>query len=297
MRNLVEFLNRFGTFFLFITLEAVCFFLIASTDTEKEQSMISSAQAVAGFVSKKFFSVTSYFGLKKENEILQAKYNELLAQQDNALYFPQFEIDTAALQVRRQDSIYSQARRRDSLAMKDTMVMQMYDFIPANVISKSVNLQNMTLTLDKGGLQGVAPRMGVLGSNGGIVGIVLDTSRHYASVMSVLHSQVSISASIRDKGYFGSLVWRGNDPQRMYLEAVPKHAVIEVKDTLETSGFSGIFPAGIFIGIVDKINTKDGDNFYTIHVKLNADLTRLRHVHVVRHKWLEEMRKLEKQAN
>ncbi len=293
MRNLLEFLARFGSFFLFLILEAICLFLIVRSNEAKEQTFFNSANAVSGFFYRNYHSVAGYFGLRKQIELLQKENSDLLSRLDNAQYNPQYQEDTIAVAVRKQDSIYSQALRRDSLSMRDTLATQMYTFIPAGVISNSINITNNTITIDRGGLQGVAPSMGVIGPQG-VVGIVRDTSHRYASVLSILHSQVSVSASIRHKGYFGALVWRSGNPKFMNLEAIPNHAPVAVGDTVVTSGFSGVFPADIFIGTVVSSENMS-DNFKKIRVELASDMANVSHVYVVRHKWIEELRQLQKQ--
>ncbi len=295
MRNLLEFLARFGSFFLFLLLEALCFFLIVRFDDDKNRIFLSSANAVAGFALKKSDAVADYFRMPQQMAQLQLENAGLRAQLPNSFYDEQYEQDTVSIQVRKPDSIYSQALRRDSLSLRDTLISQVYAYIPANVISNSINLRNNMLTIDRGSDQGVAPRMGVIGPQG-VVGIVRHVSRHYAAVLSVLHSDMGISASIKHKGYFGSLVWRDSDPNRMRLEAVPKHADIAAGDTVVTSGFSGIFPAGIFIGKVISVTQAPGDNFHDIRVEPAADMSRIGHVYVVQNKWLGELEHLQKQG-
>jgi rod shape-determining protein MreC len=295
MRNLLEFLARFGSFFLFIILEAVCFFFIVRFDDDKNRIFLSSTNAVAGFALKKYDAVADYAALPGALSQLQEENSRLRAQLAENYYDPSFTQDTITELVRRPDSIYSKAPDRDSLSLRDTLVTQRYVYIPANVISNSINRSDNTLTIDRGSVQGVAPHMGVIGPEG-VVGIVRTVSKHYASVLSILHAETSISAAVKHKGYFGALVWRSKDPRFMKLEAVPKHAPVEVGDTIVSSGFSGMFPAGIFIGKVDSVRQVKGDNFKDITVKLAYDMSKASHVYVVQNKLMEEFRKVQPQG-
>ncbi len=295
MRNLLEFLTRFGTFFIFILLEALSFFLIVRFDDDKNRSFLSSASAIAGYTLKQYDAIVDFFNAPREMALLQQENKQLREQLSSAYYSFSAPVDTVVEWVRRPDSVYSKAIRQDSLALRDTSLRQVYTFIPANIISSTVTLRHNTLTIDKGSLQGVAPRMGVIGPTG-VVGVVRSVSEHYAAVLSVLHADVAISASIKGKGYFGSLVWRGSNPRLMYLDAVPNHSEIVKGDTVVTSGFSGVFPAGILVGVVEYAKRNPSTNFQDIQVRLAADLSKVGHVYVVQHQWREELNQLDKQV-
>ena len=225
MRNLLEFLARFGSFFLFLLLEALSLFLIIRFDDDKNHIFLSSANAAAGYLLKKYDAAADYFDIPRQMALLQQENLELRSQLANAYYNPKFELDTTLITTRRPDSVYLKATALDSLKQQDTLVTQVFSYIPANVISNSINLRNNTLTIDKGAIQGISTRMGVIGPDG-IVGIVRNVSDHYASVISLLHSDIQISAAIQNKGYFGTLEWNEPDPRFMSLGAIPKHAPI-----------------------------------------------------------------------
>lgn len=122
--------------------------------------------------------------------------------------------------------------------------------------------------------------MGVISPHG-IAGIIDQVGERYATAISVLHSAARISASIKRNDYFGSLVWKEVDPGHMILEAIPRQADIRIGDTIVTSGFSFIYPKGIFIGTVDRFWTEGGSNYYTIEVRLQEDIAKLDRVYVV----------------
>jgi rod shape-determining protein MreC len=122
--------------------------------------------------------------------------------------------------------------------------------------------------------------MGVISSHG-IAGIVDRVGEKYATAISILHSAARISASIQRNEYFGSLVWKEIDPGHMILEDIPKQANIVVGDSIITSGYSFIFPKGIFIGTVEKFWMEGGSNYYTVDVRLHEDIARLDQVYVI----------------
>ena len=77
-------------------------------------------------------------------------------------------------------------------------------------------------------------------------------------------------------------MWDGDDPSVALLEELPRHTVFTAGDTVVTSGYSAIFPAGLPVGEIIDDHKQHKENFFTLRVKLFADFTRLSNVQVVR---------------
>ena len=100
--------------------------------------------------------------------------------------------------------------------------------------------------------------------------------------MSIFNSQTKISARIKDKGYFGSLVWSNNgDVRFMMLNDIPKHVPIKLGDKVETSGYSNLFPSGILLGKIVGKRIPPGSSTYELKVKLYQDMTKIKFAYVV----------------
>jgi rod shape-determining protein MreC len=111
--------------------------------------------------------------------------------------------------------------------------------------------------------------------------------------MSILHRQTRISARIKGKGFFGSFMWKGSDVRTFNLEDIPKHAPVVKGDTIETSGYSAIFPEGIMLGVVNKVRLESGSNYYNIEVQSSHDMSNISYVYVVNNLFRTEQEKLE----
>ena len=152
--------------------------------------------------------------------------------------------------------------------------------IPARIIDNSIRKRDNMLVIDAGSDEGVQPEMGVV-SGTGVVGIVSAVRPHYALVMSILNSHSSISCRLRGTEYFGYLKWKGGTPLQAYMDDVPRHAHIQKGDIIETSGFSSVFPAGIYLGKVDEIKNSSDGLAYELGIHLGTDLANIRHVEVI----------------
>lgn len=163
---------------------------------------------------------------------------------------------------------------------KQNTLLQDIKLIPAHIVDNSVRNRDNLLVINAGSNAGVEPEMGVV-SGTGIVGIVSAVTPHYSLVISILNSHSSISCRLRRTDYFGYLKWKGGNTLRAYMEDVPRHAHIKVGDIVETSGFSNVFPAGIFLGKVAKIKNSSDGLAYELEILLGTDMSNLRHVNVI----------------
>ncbi len=152
--------------------------------------------------------------------------------------------------------------------------------IPARICDNSIRQRDNLILINRGSADGVEREQGVICGTG-IVGIVAHVSRHYATVVPLLNSKSSISCRLRGSHYFGYLHWEGGNPLVATLDDVPHHAAVKEGDAVETSGFSLIFPEGLFVGRVVKVRDSDDGQALRLSVQLSADISRLNEVMVV----------------
>lgn len=290
MQGLLQFLIKNSSFLLFLLLEGISFFLVVNFNDEQQRIWLSTASSIGGTANKMADDVTNYFSLGDQVDVLM---NENAALRERL----------HQLMLMQGDSLVGDSISREDLAvyLGDTTGLDtnknVFDFIPANIINNSITAEDNFLTLDKGAKDGVVENMGVISSNG-IVGVVLRVSEHYSTVMSVLHRQSRVSASVRHSGAFGRLRWRGMDARYLNLEDVPRYENVNIGDTIQTSGYSNIFPPNILIGTVDTVYVdirEGGGNYHTIKVRLSNDLARLQNAYVAVNKHYLELKAIEPQ--
>ena len=275
MRNLLNFLLKYNYWFLFILLEVICFVLLFRFNNYQQSVYFTSANVVTGKVYEVSGSVSSYFHLKSVNEDLLDR-NMLLEQQIANL--------ENALRERQVDSVIVNSIR--NLDNKD------YQIFKAHVIRNSLNQADNYITLDKGSSSGIRPEMVVVDGNG-VVGIVYKTSPNYSLVISVLNSKSSISCKIVGSEYFGYLKWEHGDSRYAYLKDLPRHAEFNLGDTVVTSGYSTVFPAGVMVGTVDDMSDSNDGLSYLLKIKLATDFGKLGDVRVIARTGQMEQQELE----
>ena len=264
MKNLLEFLQKYYHWFLFLVLEALSMVLLFQYNSYQNSVWFSSANAAAGKASEWASAVTAFFSLSKNNEDLTLR---------------NYCLERQLAQMRR---LYAEANEPEDPTQQQALAeLSQYQLVPAKVISNELHHANNMMTIDKGKADGIEEGMGVACGRG-IVGVTYLTSDHYSVVIPVLNSKSSrISCAIRGHQYFGVLRWYGRDATHAFVEDIPRHARFKRGEWVETNGYSSIFPAGVLVGqIVEVYNSRDGLS-YKLKVRLSTDFGNLRDVVVI----------------
>jgi len=235
--------------------------------------VLNSSNTAVANVYETAANTREYFSLKQENEKLAL---------ENSVLRNFLKTNYAVLPLQ-------------EFTKRDTIYKLQYSYINAKVVNSSVNKRRNFLTLNIGSEQGIKQDMGVMTSDG-IVGVVTDVSRNFSSAMSLLHKDMKVNCQLKKDGSYGPLGWDGADYRFCQLIDIPTHAKIKQGDTVITSEFSRIFPEGIIVGTIESYERRRNESYYTVQVKLSADLKKVNHVYVIRNKFKNERDSLELQT-
>lgn len=291
---------------LFVLLEVVSLYFFLTNSSYQRAAFFNSANAYMGVLLARRTQVTDYFRLDELNKQLQADNAQLRRQ----LFPPDFAHreadslpvgrDTLGRVVYRhlrpatpqvltapgQPALAQTAKLKAQSLRPDTLLLggskqATLPLVPARVINNSLREVDNYLTLNVGSADGVLPDRGVI-SAAGVVGKVQAVSAHYARVASVLHSKLQVAAQIKRDGTIGSVGWpEGTDFSHAMLDYIPRQNKLVVGDSVVTSGYNSVFPAGVFIGTVESFRTEPNKNFSTVTLRLGVDFSRLTYVYVV----------------
>jgi rod shape-determining protein MreC len=267
MQNLLQLFARVGNLILFVVLEIVCLYLIVNYNQEQKGIYINSSNLFSASLYNRYNSFTEYLSLGDKNERLAEENSKLLEELINLRsirQLPPSKLDSA----------------------------RSFKLIPAAVINNSINQKNNKLTIDKGYAQGVFKGQGIVNKDG-LVGIVSDVSKNYATAISLLNLQTNISVKLKRTNEIGELQWDGISVRRMKMNAVPPHVEVVEGDSIVTSGFSTIFPRDFYIGKVEKVAKDKRNGFLSLEITLNNDLTSLDYVYVIENLKADEQKELE----
>ena len=272
MQQIFNFVIRNKTFLLFLLLFGIALALTVQSHSYHRSRFINSANGLTGGLYGTLNSITQYFDLKRQNELLIEENKKL------------------------REQILNRKSVSNGSVADLSIDEDKYRIVSADVYKNSYNLPNNYLTINKGKRDSIKQDFGVITSKG-IVGIIDNTSRKYATVLSILSKKSSVSAQLKSTNHFGSLGWDTKSPQFAQLKDISKFAPVKTGDTIITSGKSTIFPKGLGIGIVKSKVLDDGGDTYTIEVKLFNDMTNLGHVFIIENKDAQQIRTLENNSD
>ncbi len=166
---------------------------------------------------------------------------------------------------------------RRLLGLRDTSALPLR---AARIVAKDITRQRNLFTLDVGRADGVRPGMAVLTPRG-ILGRVVLVSPRFARVMPYLNTDFRVPARVQPLGAEGIVRWEGQRLDRLLMEHVVKTEPVEPGMRVVTSGYSGIFPAGHAVGVVDSVRVQPGRNALRIHLRPAAPVSEAQHAFVV----------------
>lgn len=276
MHNLLNFLVKNSYWFVFIFLEIICCYFIFSENSYQRSVFLNSSNEISGRIYASTSNVTSYFGLKNENQSL-LEQNGILRDRIAHLEKHIFDLE--------KDSLKTQAYL-DSDYESDN------EYVAARVINNSVSQAHNFITIDKGSKNGIEVGMGVV-SHLGVVGEVRAVSDNFSVVQSLLNPDSRYSSKIKSTNAFSPIEWINMDSRYVTMREYPSYEKVQVGDTVVTSGYSDVFPSDVLVGIVSDYTINHDLNQYEITVELSTDFNSLKNVLVVKRSYLEEKQKLE----
>lgn len=166
-------------------------------------------------------------------------------------------------------------RLREILNFQEKMKLES---VIARVIAKDVSTEFRAVRLNRGEDAGIKKGMAVV-TYEGIVGRVLRTTATTSDVVTILDLLSAVDA-IGERSRARGVV-EGLTDELCQMKFTLRTDDIQVGDFLLSSGLGGIFPRGIAVGTVLKVNKKQFGITQEIEVKPAVDFTKLEEVMVV----------------
>jgi len=270
VQQIIYFFIRNKNFLLFLFLFVISLGLTINSHSYHKNKYVTSANFFSGTIYNWKSNITNYFNLREQNDALADENMRL-----------------RSLLRKAQDTILVQK-------LDSTVLPAPYTYYPAKVINNSYAKTKNYLTLKKRAGDAIETDMGVISSKG-VVGIVNNVSKKYASVQSILNTNSKINAKLKNSFHFGSLVWdpETKNPNEAKLVDIPRQAPVVVGDTIVTDGKSTIFPRGILVGTIKEFHLSNNQDYYDVTIALFNDMTSLHQVYIIENNEKEAIQQIE----
>jgi len=185
-----------------------------------------------------------------------------------------------------------QTARRDADQLRGLVGLRRTDGFPgatnpvaARVIARSPTVWYSSIRVDKGRSDGIRPDQPVIAA-GGLAGKVTQVSGGSAQVTLITDSSSAVSAQVVPNGANGIIKPEVGKPDDLLLDFVQKGRRVRRGGTVVTSGFASdevksIFPRGIPVGRVSRVDLDEVELYQRVHLKPFADLRRIDFVQVL----------------
>lgn len=200
-------------------------------------NLIMPIQSGITYLKNKLSGNDNYFatmdGLKEENEELKQR---------------NIELESALRQLEVIQSENSTLKEYLNL----TEQYKSYKTVPAYIINKDVSNYSEIFVINIGSASGVKENMTVIAAEG-LVGHVISVTKDTAKVQTLVDTSNVTSATLDSSK--DTVICRGTlNGRELKATYVSTDTVLTEKEKLYTSGMGGIYPKGIYIGEIKKIN-------------------------------------------
>lgn len=146
-----------------------------------------------------------------------------------------------------------------------------YEFVPALVLGAESGNYSDIYMIDAGSSDGVEKNMTVL-SDGAVLGYVSEVGVNWARVTSILASTAAVGVYTERSGESGVLEGDyslGSDGL-CRINYLPENADLKVGDKILTGGFGSVYPRGLPVGYVEKVELNEFSRTSVAYVRPEA---------------------------
>jgi len=192
----------------------------------------------------------------------------------------------------RRDLARSQTEQRDVAQLGSLEAIHRKETFPqgvnpvtARVIARSPTVWYSSIQVNKGSGDGLAVNQPAI-TGDGLVGKVTSVTSGTARVTLITDASSAVSAQVVPDGASGIVKPEVGQPDDLLLEFIQKGRRVTKGATLVTSGFrssklESLFPRGIPVGKVTKVDSDEIDLYQRVHIQPFADLRRVDYVQVL----------------
>lgn len=195
----------------------------------------------------------------EDNKMLRRRVDELLL--ERAKY---------------QEALLENKRLNELLKLRESR--QQY-VTAARVISRGISQWSHTLVLDKGQKDGVAKDMSAITPKG-FAGKLANVTESYSQLL--LLTDINFSAAVRLQESRREGIVSGTGGRKLALKYVPYEEEIKIGDIVITSGLDQLFPPGIPVGYISKIDKEGTGHFQLVEVTPYIDDSKVEEVLIIK---------------
>ncbi len=157
-----------------------------------------------------------------------------------------------------------------------------FDLVTARVIGRESDTWSRMIVIDRGTMNGIANDMPVVTPQG-LVGRVVEAGLNSSKVQLILDPRSSVGTIVQraESRVTGIVQGDMDNPTMPQMVNIPKNADVVEGDVIVTSGFGGVYPKGIIVGLVSSLKNDDGGLLKIGVLEAAVDFQKLEDVMVI----------------
>lgn len=156
---------------------------------------------------------------------------------------------------------------------------QGYQTVPAYIINKDISNYSEIFVINAGSKSGISENMTVIAAEG-LVGHVISVTENTAKIQTLVDTSNVVSATLDNSK--DNVICRGTlNGNELKATYVSPDTVLTEGEKLYTSGMGGIYPKGIYVGEIKKINDTKNITNRSFIVEAGVDFKNLETVLVI----------------
>ena len=167
-------------------------------------------------------------------------------------------------------------RLKSALSMP---ILSKTTFVTGQILGQDSNPESLGFFINVGSNNGIKPRMPVI-SNNGIVGTVTRVYPNSSMFLALQDPSHAVDGTIR-RSRARFIVQGDGKPLVGHLKYLDRAEDVRVGDTVITSGLDGVFPKGLKVGTIVKVQRPKSGITQTAEVRASADLGQIEEVMVI----------------
>ena len=256
-KNVLLFFFVLGFSFILMTYQSKKGHLYTSTFIN---STLNTANSFTRSISDSVTSPFKKIALRDEdNKLLRKRIDELLL--ERAKY---------------QEAVFENKRLNELLQLRENQ--QQY-IAAAKVLSRGIDQWSHTLVLDKGEKDGVVKDMSAITPKG-FAGKIFNVTESFSKLL--LLTDINFSAAVKLQESRKEGIVSGTGTRKLALKYIPYEEVVKIGDIIITSGFDQMFPPGIPVGFISKIDKQGTGHFQYIEVTPYVDDSKMEELLIIK---------------
>ncbi|HBT78680.1 MAG TPA: rod shape-determining protein MreC [Selenomonas sp.] len=229
--------------------------------------VLSPFQSAVGWVGTQVTYLESevwdFLTLHEQNKMLRNEVTQLRVQNLQA-----------------QEYASENTRLREMLDYKNTATQ--FDLKAARVIGRESATWSSMIVINRGTVDGVHEDMPVVTPKG-LVGRVVEAGPNSSKVQLIIDPRSSVGTLVQrpESRVNGIVEGDPDNPTMPRMVNIPKTADVQEGDVIVTSGFGGVFPKGLVVGIVSQLKIDTGGLLQVAILEPAVDFQKLEDVMVI----------------